>query len=330
MITMKSRLHLPIVCLWFVLCCALFLIPENADQYGKTAAAGFQSQAEMLAAGSKLFTPTCDNGYCHGKDGTGGNAPPLRGKNLAADYLLRVISNGISGTPMPAFKNSYSQKEIQQLAAYVAWLSKYDAKTALPTLPKASDSAPTDAKPPVNIGDSSASKETANPVKESSATALRGDAQAGQAIFFDSANEKSCRACHTIQGRGGKLGPDLSNLGNKTARQLFQLVVIPHTNVAANFATLALTTKSGERIVGIKREEDDEAIKIYDTSTLPPVSRTFQKSDIAKTEQTSASIMPNDYASRYTLKQLLDLIAFLKSSDLAAKANVTLKDLFDQ
>ena len=33
--------------------------------------------------------------------------------------------------------------------------------------------------------------------------------------------------------------------------------------------------------------------------------------------------MPNDYASRLTLKQLLDLVAFLK-----AESGVSLKDLF--
>jgi hypothetical protein len=35
--------------------------------------------------------------------------------------------------------------------------------------------------------------------------------------------------------------------------------------------------------------------------------------------------MPKDYASTYTLKQLLDLVTFLKSSE--SKSAVTLKDL---
>ena len=36
--------------------------------------------------------------------------------------------------------------------------------------------------------------------------------------------------------------------------------------------------------------------------------------------------MPKDYASVYTVKQLLDLVTFLKSSE--SKSPVTLKDLF--
>lgn len=38
--------------------------------------------------------------------------------------------------------------------------------------------------------------------------------------------------------------------------------------------------------------------------------------------------MPSDYASRYSLKQLLDLVAFVKSMDPTSRAGVTLKDLF--
>jgi hypothetical protein len=38
--------------------------------------------------------------------------------------------------------------------------------------------------------------------------------------------------------------------------------------------------------------------------------------------------MPSDDASRYSLKQLLDLVAFVKSMDPTSRAGVTLKDLF--
>jgi putative heme-binding domain-containing protein len=329
-----------IIVLWIVGGVALLSSSPILQGY-KTDAASKQTQAEMIAAGSKLFTPTCSNGYCHGKDGVGGSAPTLRGKQFNLDYLLRVIANGISATPMPAFKNAYSAKEIEQLAAYVLWLSKVNPKAELPPLPKESGKSSNEAKTSINTDANPTKADTktaeTNPPKAEAANAsatandaaaLRGDASAGQAIFFDSASQQSCRACHTFQGRGGKLAPDLTDIGSKSARQLFQLIVLPHTNIAANFAKLAVTTKDGERLVGIKREEDDEAIKIFDTGTLPPVSRTIQKTNVAKVEQLNASVMPNDYASRYTLKQLLDLITFLKSSESTPKPNVSLKDLF--
>jgi alcohol dehydrogenase (cytochrome c) len=54
---------------------------------------------------------------------------------------------------------------------------------------------------------------------------------------------------------------------------------------------------------------------------------TIQKTDIAGTETASESFMPKDYASIYPVKQLLDIVAYLKSSDPQSKP-ITLRDLF--
>jgi hypothetical protein len=72
--------------------------------------------------------------------------------------------------------------------------------------------------------------------------------------------------------------------------------------------------RNGERLVGIKAEEVGGELTFYDTSVLPPVVRTVQVSDVVSTTRLNGSIMPSDYASRLPLQQLLDLVAFLKSS----------------
>src|SRR5437763_16715794 len=100
----KKRKHLWILSLWLI--GAGFLLTSHKE----TNASPTQSQSDLIAGGSRLFTPTCSNGYCHGKDGTGGNAPTLRGKSFSPEYLLRIISNGVPGTPMPSFKNTYTGK----------------------------------------------------------------------------------------------------------------------------------------------------------------------------------------------------------------------------
>src|SRR5581483_10797779 len=41
-------------------------------------------------------------------------------------------------------------------------------------------------------------------------TVVPGDAAAGEAVFWGKAG---CGECHSIRGRGGKLGPDLTNAG---------------------------------------------------------------------------------------------------------------------
>jgi len=54
-----------------------------------------QDQADPIAMGSKLFNPTCSSAYCHGANGAGGSAPSLRDRNFTAEYLTRVISEGV-------------------------------------------------------------------------------------------------------------------------------------------------------------------------------------------------------------------------------------------
>jgi|GEM_PF-710902 len=283
-----------------------------------------QDTEAKIAAGRKLFNSTCSSGYCHGKDGSVSGAPPLRGRRYSADYLMRVISDGVPGTAMGGFKDYYNKEELQQLVAYVMSLSKGESKTASTTTSTEPGANPAARKPTANAEPAKSSVESpsADPL------AVFGSIEAGRTIFFDSTQEKSCGACHTFQGRGGKLGPDLSNIGNRTARELLQSIIIPQASIDPAYVMLAVTTRDSERIVGIKRDEDDEMIKVMDISTLPAVSRTIQKSNIAKVEKLRTSAMPGDYASRYTLKQLLDLITFLKSSGPASERSVSLKDLF--
>ena len=43
---------------------------------------------------------------------------------------------------------------------------------------------------------------------------------------------------------------------------------------------IAVTMRNGERVVGVKRDENDEVLRVYDTATLPPISRALLKSQV--------------------------------------------------
>ena len=124
----RGKVHRSLVwCLtlvWFVY--AAWLVAP-----GLKAAAVSQApdQAALIAAGNKLFNPTCGTGYCHGANGTGGSGPSLRDRSYTNEQLLRIISEGVPGTAMPAFKTQFSPEQIRQLAAYVMSISKGGATT---------------------------------------------------------------------------------------------------------------------------------------------------------------------------------------------------------
>ena len=300
---------------------AMFFIPASSNS--KACAPHLSAQHDRLkdsrfiAEGAKLFGPNCSSGYCHGASGAGGGGPRLRGRGLDAPYLFKVISNGISGTPMMAFKSELSQEDIWKLVAFIMSEGREEAAGNTETSSATSAAA---AKSTSTVA-SDATK------PHDSADAIVGSAQAGKALFFDSARPASCRACHSFQGEGVPIGGDLSKVWSKTARELFLSIIFPRLPNDSRYSKLTLTLKNGDKVAGIKKEEDDESIRVYDITELPAVLRTIQKADIAGSETARESSMPKDYAAVYTLKQLLDIVTFLRSSDPQSKP-ITLKDIF--
>jgi mono/diheme cytochrome c family protein len=108
------------------------------DDEANTLAARLGLSPENLAAGSKLFRSRCQE--CHGAagDGRGPTAPWLTphprdfrpgafkftstGKKPTRTDLFRTLTNGLPGTPMPAW-NMRTEEERHRLIDYVTFLS---------------------------------------------------------------------------------------------------------------------------------------------------------------------------------------------------------------
>jgi alcohol dehydrogenase (cytochrome c) len=106
------------------------------------------NQPAQIEAGGRLFNLSCGSGYCHGPNGAGGSAPVLQDRNFTAEYVTRVIANGLPGTPMPGFKSQHLPEQIQQLVAYVLSLSKSAAAAPATRRPGVEDHAYTGAPMP--------------------------------------------------------------------------------------------------------------------------------------------------------------------------------------
>ena len=242
-----------------------------------------------VAAGAKLFAASCQT--CHGEAGVGNRAPTLRGARLTVDYVTRVVAKGKPGTMMPAFENAFTPEQIRQLALYVRSLHRPDSPWS----------------------------------------ALRGNASSGERVFFDETQAHSCHVCHSIRGRGARVGPDLAvALKGRTPREIFEkIVIVPHRSVDPAYANVAIVTRGGERLIGVRGEETEEGLRFYETSVLPPKVLTISKADIATSKPLTGSAMPSDYASRLPLQQLLDLVAFLKSRADGRPASVGFDDVIE-
>jgi PQQ-dependent dehydrogenase (methanol/ethanol family) len=242
-----------------------------------------------VAAGRVLYSRSCES--CHGPGGQGDRGPALNTARLVhgnedAD-LFRTIRAGVPGTQMPPF-GGLDDQQVWQLAAYIRSL-----QGAAPA------------------GD-------APGVSAAQAPSIEGDAAAGEAIFFGRAE---CGACHEVNGRGGIVGPDLSGAGRLSAAALGQAIVDPNNRRPAGPgsaggpagpppATVVLTTQDGRDIRGVVRNEDTFSLQMVDASGQ---LHFVDKTKPASMRVEARSLMPADYASRLSAREIADIVAYLRT-----------------
>ncbi|MGE3228797.1 MAG: cytochrome c [Hyphomicrobium sp.] len=122
----------PLMLVALVLSIALPQVAATADAPAAQAAAAAANapspeqlrNASWIADGRLRFVQTC--AYCHGTRGEGGKNKPFEERTGWDPHeIFNVISNGrIRGAnAMPSWKESFSEREIWQLVAYVKSLS---------------------------------------------------------------------------------------------------------------------------------------------------------------------------------------------------------------
>lgn len=134
---------------------------------------------------------------------------------------------------------------------------------------------------------------------------LPGDARAGETIYF---GKGDCASCHTVRGRGGYRGPDLSTAGGtRTAMQLRKALVKPELLVSGEYRGVRATLRSGQTIEGVIRNASNYAVEIQ---TADGAIRPVAAEDVKAIEYRKGPLMP-EYASRLSAKEIDDVIAFL-------------------
>ena len=150
-----------------------------------------------------------------------------------------------------------------------------------------------------------------------SATPITGSREAGERIFFGSG---ACSQCHMVNGKGGRLGPGLSNIARargiqyliESIRDPNKQITIRHPNwqVAVGYATVSVLTKDGRSITGVRRNEDSFSIQIMDRRE--EIHR-FLKKDLREVIYEPGSLMPEYTDEILSDEQLQDLLAYLDS-----------------
>lgn len=237
-----------------------------------------QSVVPNMAAGEKIFAQSCSVGYCHGAAGAAGRGPRLRGRAFTADYLYRVIADGIPNSAMPAWKGRLDETQIRAVVSYVM------------SLASATEPAPPANPMPPGVGPAALSRFNGPP-----------QAERGHELFFDASHDMRCGVCHALGGRGIAIGPDLGNSRDVAAGM----------DAAHSQHVLAAVLNDGEKFPALLAGQEGDRVKLYDLSVPPPVLRTLNRAEIKSMAQ-DAGWSHQALLSGYTAAQLNDIVAYIR------------------
>ena len=241
--------------------------------------------AKAAKAGEYQFRINC--ALCHGLGAHGGGRGPdltraVKKHTHSDTEMFQVISNGIPGTAMPA--NGTNGQGVGMTDREIWQIIAYIR-----------------------------SQEVKAPIKSS------GNAAHGKELFYGDAN---CSLCHMIEGKGGRLGPELTGVGgSRTRAAIIDSVRNPSRRLASGlteatkefpqeYETITVITADGKEIKGVALNEDSFSVQIMDTSEQIHL---LEKDKLRSFQKSRQSAMPVYGADLLSDKDLEDIVAYLTS-----------------
>ncbi len=230
--------------------------------------------AARVEAGGRAFRQLCAS--CHGRNGEGGQGEG-HGPNLATSWEVRRAKD-------------------QDLFGFI----KNGVKGT--------------AMPPFSLPDEQIWQHAAFGRSLNSPAAnvpVQGDVSAGEAVFF---GKGECSSCHMILGRGGYLGPDLSNIGaTRRLNELRDAVVNPSVKPSPDFRPVLLQDAEGRPLRAVAKHSSAWSAQILDEHGALHLIHGDAVQHLAFQ---SISWMPADIAKRLSPGEITNVIAFLSRQAL--------------
>src|ERR1700741_1696908 len=241
--------------------------------------------AKAAKAGEYEFRINC--ALCHGLGARGGGRGPdltraVKKHTHSDAEMFQVISNGIPGTAMPA--NGTNGQGVGMTDEEIWQIITYIR-----------------------------SQEVKAPAKSA------GNSKHGKDLFYGDAN---CSLCHMIEGKGGRLGPELTGVGGSRTRQaIMESVRDPSRSLAwglteatkefpQEYESVTAVTADGKEIKGVTLNEDSFTVQIMDTSEQIHL---LEKDKLKSFQESRQSAMPKYGVDILSDKDLADIVSYLTS-----------------
>src|SRR5215472_12906232 len=243
----------------------------------------FAGDAKAIKLGEFQFRSNC--AFCHGLGARGGGRGPdltrAQKKHGNADAdLFRTINEGVPGTAMPP--NGATQQGVGMTSDEIWQVISYIRSVQ--------------------------KKAPAEPA---------GDAAHGKSLFYGTA---TCSTCHMVNGKGGRLGPDLSGTANaRSAEYVVESIRNPNRRLAQGiseamkefsqeYETVTVVDTTGQKFQGVVLNEDSFTLKMMD---MREQLHLFDKDKLRSFEKSRQSLMPGYDQKMLPDKDLQDIVAYL-------------------
>ncbi len=141
---------------------------------------------------------------------------------------------------------------------------------------------------------------------------LRGrNTEIGKKLF----TEATCASCHKIQGQGGIIGPELTDLftkwkGDRVA--VLREIIEPSHKIDDKYAMHLILTVDGQTISGIVTAEDKNSVTMLSSQEAKAPS-VILRDDIDEMNKSKISMMPKGLLDQYTQDEIFEIVAYLET-----------------
>ncbi|MDG2384589.1 MAG: hypothetical protein P8N76_23170 [Pirellulaceae bacterium] len=134
----------------------------------------------------------------------------------------------------------------------------------------------------------------------------------GRLIF----EEASCSKCHLVAAKGNKLGPELMGVAKRhQGIKLLQQILMPSAEIHKDYQTQLFVTEEGKIITGLVVQENAEKVTVLPNPLKPKETIDIPAATIAERRVSKLSTMPEGLLMNFDRSEILDLIAFLSSTN---------------
>ena len=121
-----------------------------------------------------------------------------------------------------------------------------------------------------------------------------------------------CGTCHSMQGEGGSIGPDLTQLGTRfSKRDMLEALIKPSEVISDQYISKIYSLNDGTSVLGRLANEDEKSYFVIQNPYAPKMLKEVSKKDVREIKPAKVSIMPPGTINSLNEEELRDLIAYL-------------------